>query len=56
MGRMRDVLGDSLTETEYQMLPELNQGQAIFQTSSNESYTVTFDPENDQLARFKGVQ
>nr|WP_231478747.1 ATP-binding protein [Virgibacillus halodenitrificans] len=56
MGRMRDVLGDSLTETEYEMLPELNQGQAIFQTSSSESYTVTFDPENDQLARFKGGQ
>lgn len=56
MGRMRDVLGSSLTETEYQMLPELKIGQAIVQTSSNESYTVTFDPETEQLNRFKGGQ
>ncbi len=56
MGKMREVLGSSLTETEYQMLPELKVGQAIFQTSSNESYTVTFDPETAQLERFKGGQ
>lgn len=56
LGRMKDVLGESLTETEYQMLPELKIGQAIVQTSSNESYTVTFDPETDQLKRFKGGQ
>lgn len=56
MGRMREVLGDSLTQTEYQMLPELKIGQAIVQTSANESYTVTFDPENEQLERFKGGQ
>lgn len=56
MGRMKDVLGDSLTDTEYSMLPELKIGQAIIQTSSSESYTVTFDPEHDQLARFKGGQ
>ena len=56
MGRMKAVLGDSLTETEYQMLPELKVGQAIFQTSPNESYTVTFDPETGQLNRFKGGQ
>lgn len=56
MGRMKDVLGDSLTDSEYQMLPELKVGQAIIQTSPSESYTVTFDPENEQLARFKGGQ
>lgn len=56
LGRMREVLGDSLTETEYEMLPELKIGQAIIQTSSNESYAVTFDPENEQLERFKGGQ
>jgi len=56
MGRMRDVLGNSLTETEYQKLPELNVGQAIFQTSSTEKYFVTFDPEEEQLQRFKGGQ
>lgn len=56
LGRMKDVLGDSLTDTEYQMLTELKIGQAIVQTSSTESYTVTFDPENEQLARFKGGQ
>uniref|UniRef100_UPI00344B108F VirB4 family type IV secretion system protein n=1 Tax=Carnobacterium sp. TaxID=48221 RepID=UPI00344B108F len=56
MGKMREVLGSSLTETEYQILPELKVGQAIVQTSSNESYTVTFDPENSQLERFKGGQ
>ncbi len=56
MGRMKDVLGNSLTDSEYQMLPELKVGQAIIQTSPNESYTVSFDPENEQLARFKGGQ
>lgn len=56
MGRMRDVLGDSLTESEYQMLPELKIGQAIVQTSASEAYTVTFDPETEQLRRFKGGQ
>lgn len=56
MGKMREVLGASLTDTEYQMLPELKVGQAIVQTSSNESYTVTFDPETSQLERFKGGQ
>lgn len=56
MGRMREVLGDSLTDTEYQMLPDLKMGQAIIQTSSNESYMVNFDPETEQLARFKGGQ
>lgn len=56
MGRMKEVLGDSLTDTEYQMLTNLKVGQAIVQTSSSDSYTVTFDPENDQLARFKGGQ
>lgn len=56
MGRMREVLGDSLTDTEYQMLPDLKKGQAIIQTSSNESYMVNFDPETEQLARFKGGQ
>ncbi|WP_382920598.1 hypothetical protein [Streptomyces sp. NPDC057062] len=56
MGSMREVLGDSLTDTEYQMLTNLKVGQAIVQTSSSDSYTVTFDPENEQLARFKGGQ
>jgi len=56
MGRMKEVLGDSLTETEYGMLPELKMGQAIVQTSSTESYLVNFDPEHEQLARFKGGQ
>lgn len=56
MGKMREVLGASLTDTEYQMLPELKVGQAIVQTSSTESYTVTFDPETSQLERFKGGQ
>lgn len=56
MGRMKEVLGDSLTDTEYHMLTNLKVGQAIVQTSSTDSYTVTFDPENDQLARFKGGQ
>lgn len=56
MGRMKEVLGNSLTETEYEMLTNLKVGQAIVQTSSTDSYTVSFDPENEQLARFKGGQ
>lgn len=56
LGRMKEVLGDSLTTTEYEMLPELKIGQAIIQTASNDSFTVTFDPESEQLRRFKGGQ
>lgn len=56
MGRMKEVLGGSLTTTEYDMLPELKLGQAIVQTAPNESYIVKFDAEQDQLQRFKGGQ
>ena len=56
LGRMREVLGDSLTETEYQMLPELPMGKAIFQMSASESCIVQFEPDKAQLARFEGGQ
>lgn len=56
MENMRRVLGSSLKETEFSLIPELEEGQAIFQVSSTESYAVNFDPENEQLARFKGGQ
>ena len=56
LGRMREVLGDSLTETEYQMLPELPMGKAVFQLSAGESCIVQFEPDKAQLARFKGGQ
>jgi len=56
LGRMREVLGESLTETDYRTLPELPVGRAIFQVSANESYAVQLEPDEAQKARFKGGQ
>jgi len=56
LGRMREVLGGSLTETDYQMLPELPMGRAIVQMTASESCIVQFEPDEAQLARFKGGQ
>lgn len=56
LGKMKEVLGESLNESEYQRLPTLKIGEAIIQTTSTDSYLVHLDPEKDQLERFKGGQ
>ena len=53
---MKGILGETVTESEVMILPELPVGQAIVQTSSRDSYLVKFDPEEDQLERFEGGQ
>jgi len=56
LGSLKKVLGDSLTETEYDVIPNLKIGEAVVQTSNSDSYTVSFDPEKEQLERYKGGQ
>jgi len=56
LGLLKSVLVDSLTESEFRILPELKRGEAIVQVSSTEAYNVMFDPDEQQLARFKGGQ
>lgn len=53
---LKSVLGESLTESEFRILPELKRGEAIVQVSSTETYNVMFDPDEKQLERFKGGQ
>lgn len=53
---MKSILGNTVTDSEVQLLPELSMGEAIVQTSSADSYIVQFDPDNNQLERFKGGQ
>lgn len=54
MGTMRDVLGDTITETEMMSLTRLKQGEALVQVAPNETYTVSFTPTDQQLERFAG--
>ncbi|AFU17073.1 putative ATPase (plasmid) [Bacillus thuringiensis MC28] len=53
---LKGVLGESLTESEFSILPELKRGEAIVQVSSTETFNVMFDPDEKQLERFKGGQ
>ncbi|EJQ36003.1 hypothetical protein IEE_05479 [Bacillus cereus BAG5X1-1] len=53
---LKAVLGESLTESEFRILPELKRGEGIVQISSTEVFNVMFDPDEQQLARFKGGQ
>ena len=54
METMRDVLGDTITETEMMSLTRLKQGEALVQVAPNETYTVSFTPTDQQLERFAG--
>lgn len=54
MERMHSILGDSLNESEYASIPEQKKGHAIFSFGSKESYRVTFNPSERQLADFRG--
>jgi hypothetical protein len=38
------------------LLPELEVGQAVVQTSSEDTYMINFDPYPEQIERFDGGQ
>ena len=54
--KMRSLLGDSLTSSDYERIPNLSTGEAIFNTGSKERYNVTIIPNRRQLEDFKGGQ
>lgn len=53
---IRKVLGNTITDTEILLLPELEVGQAVVQTSSEDTYLINFDPYPEQIERFDGGQ
>ncbi|KRU40000.1 VirB4 family type IV secretion system protein [Clostridium sporogenes] len=53
---MKKVLGNTITDSEVMLLPNLHVGEAIVQTSSEDTYLVYFDPEKEQIERFDGGQ
>lgn len=53
---IKKVLGNTITDTEVLLLPELELGQAIVQTSSEDTYMINFDPYPEQIERFDGGQ
>lgn len=56
LNKMKQLLGDSLTASDYERIPNLATGEAIFSTGSKERYNVTFSPNSRQLNDFKGGQ
>ncbi|HCC0899847.1 TPA: hypothetical protein M4L37_002866, partial [Enterococcus faecium] len=52
----KKVLGNTITDTEIMLLPELEVGQAVVQTSSEDTYMINFDPYPEQIERFDGGQ
>ncbi|MEE6716467.1 ATP-binding protein [Schleiferilactobacillus harbinensis] len=54
LSRMRELLGDSLTDSEYASIPDLEMGQAILSLGSKQSYRVKFQPSERQLELFRG--
>lgn len=53
---IKKVLGNTITDTEVMLLPELEVGQAVVQTSSEDTYMINFDPYPEQIERFDGGQ
>lgn len=51
---MKQILGNTITDTELMVLPNLEMGQAIVQTTSDDTFLMNFDPFPDQLERFNG--
>ncbi|QIA88632.1 VirB4 family type IV secretion system protein [Lactobacillus johnsonii] len=55
--KIKTLMGDTLTTTDYKKLPELERGEAIVTMSgSKERYNVTMEPTERQLKLFKGGQ
>lgn len=56
INKMRQLLGDSLTESDFSQITALHAGQAIVNTGGRETYTVNFTPNARQLELFHGGQ
>ncbi len=55
--KIKTLMGDTLTTTDYKKLPDLERGEAIVTMSgSKERYNVTMEPTERQLKLFKGGQ
>lgn len=54
--KMKQLLGGSLTDSDYAQILELNAGQAIVNLGGRETYTIRFTPSERQLELFKGGQ
>lgn len=54
IGRMREVLGGSLTSSEFASLSKLKKGQVFVSLGGVDSYTVNVNPTEEQLERFAG--
>lgn len=48
------LLGEAITDSEYEKLPNLEVGQSVCNFGSKETYTVKFMPDAEQLKRFAG--
>ncbi|NWK72617.1 ATP-binding protein [Bacillus paramycoides] len=56
LGTLRKAIGATFTESDYEKMPTLEQGEGIVQISGSETYNVMFDPDKEQLERFRGGQ
>lgn len=56
LDKMRRLLGDSLTPADYEAIPDLQTGEAIFSTGARERHKVTLIPNSRQLKDFRGGQ
>lgn len=55
--KIRNLMGETLTSTDYDKLPQLERGETIVTISgSKERYNVTLEPTERQLKLFKGGQ
>lgn len=54
MGAVKRLLGDSITESEYDALTKLEVGQSVCNFGPKQTYTVQFKPTKEQLKRFEG--
>lgn len=52
--RMREVFGDSLTESEFSIIPDMIKGRCLLQISNKERIVFQVDPTPEQLERFRG--
>ena len=55
--KIKNLMGETLTSTDYDKLPQLERGETIVTISgSKERYNVTLEPTERQLKLFKGGQ
>lgn len=52
--KMRDTLGDIIKESEYEIIPQLSQGQVLLSIQGSNNLVFNTRPTQQQLDRFKG--